>query len=95
MWIKGLQATSVILITVGTWLLAFGLKVRPGIDQALEKELDLEKKGLVSPSAVRQRPAFFLGGPWVDHRGRPNSVVDYFEVEKRGGEFFPTSGKRS
>jgi hypothetical protein len=62
MWIKGLQATSVILVAVGTWLLAFGLKVRPGINQALEKELDLEKKGLVSPSAVRQRPAFFWVG---------------------------------
>lgn len=39
MWIKGLQAISVILITVGTWLLAFGLKVKPGIDQTLETEL--------------------------------------------------------
>jgi len=36
-------------------MLAFGRRVRTGISDELRKELDIEKRNLISPSDVRQR----------------------------------------
>jgi hypothetical protein len=62
MWPKLLQIASIISVLAGTWFLAFGLRVRSGIDSGLKKELDVEKKGLISPTDVSQRPALFWIG---------------------------------
>jgi len=56
------QVVSVVSALTGTWFLAFGLKVRPGMARSLERDLEVEKKGLISPSSVRQRPVFFWVG---------------------------------
>ena len=56
------QSLSVILALIGTFLLAFGLKLRPGISEPLRKGLDLENRDLVSPSEVRQRNALVWTG---------------------------------
>ena len=59
---SGLQIASLALGLVGTWLLAFGLKVRPGISRDLRKELGLDETDLIAPSDVRTRPGLFWGG---------------------------------
>lgn len=57
-----LQVLSIILTLVGTYMLAFGLRVKTGITDDLRKELDIEKKGLISASNVRQRPCMINCG---------------------------------
>ena len=59
---KLVQVVSVIAALAGTFLVAFGLKVRPGISDDLRKELRIEEKGLVSPSDVQQRWRFVVWG---------------------------------
>lgn len=59
---KLVQVISVIAALTGTFLLAFGLKVRPGIRDDLRKNLKLEEKDLVSPSDVQQRWGFVVWG---------------------------------
>ena len=62
MLIKYFHAASLIAILTGTWFLAFGLKVRPGISSELRKNLEIEKSGMICPSDVRQRPGLFWIG---------------------------------
>ena len=62
MCIKILETVAVILALGGTFLLALGLRIRTGIEEKFKKELDLEKKGLISPSEVQQNTAFFIVG---------------------------------
>jgi hypothetical protein len=62
MCIKWFHAASLISVLIGTWFLAFGLKVRPGITSELSKQLEIEKKELICPSDVRQRPGLFWVG---------------------------------
>jgi len=59
---KLIQALSIVAALAGTFLLAFGLKVRPGISDDLRKQLRIEEKGLVSPSDVQQRWGFVVWG---------------------------------
>lgn len=59
---KFVQAISIVAALTGTFLLAFGLKVRPGISDDLRKELRIEEKGLVSPSDIQQRWGFVVWG---------------------------------
>jgi len=59
---KLVQALSILAALAGTYLLAFGLRIQPGISDDLRKELKVEEKGLVSPSDVRQRRAFVVWG---------------------------------
>lgn len=59
---KSLQTISIILALAGTFMLAFGLKVRRGIINNLRKKLEIEKKGLNPPTDVKQRTGLlFLG----------------------------------
>lgn len=44
---KLIQVLSILAALVGTYLLAFGLKIQPGISDELRKELKVEEKGLV------------------------------------------------
>jgi hypothetical protein len=60
--IKTLQMISVILALVGTFMLAFGLKVKSGISNDLRDELRLDKEDLIAPSDVRQRTGLFIWG---------------------------------
>ena len=57
-----IQLSSIILGLIGTFLLAFGLRVREGISSDLRRELKIEEKGLIAPSDVRQRIGLFYGG---------------------------------
>ena len=59
---KLVQVISVVAALIGTFLLAFGLKIRPGISDDLRKELKIEENGLVSPSDVQQRWRFVVWG---------------------------------
>ena len=59
---RWLQVFSIVSALSGTWFLAFGLKVRPGMERSLERDLEVEKRGLISPSSVRQRPVLFWVG---------------------------------
>jgi len=59
---KVLQALSIVLALIGTYLLAFGLKVRTGISDELRKELEIEKKELIAPADVRQRTSVVSWG---------------------------------
>jgi len=61
MLIKCLHAASLISVLIGTWFLAFVLKVLAGISSELRKNLEIEKKGLICPSNVRQRSCLFGG----------------------------------
>ena len=62
MLFKFLQIGAAVLVLTGTWFLAFGLRVRAGIEKGLKEELKLEEKGLISPSDVRQRPVLYWIG---------------------------------
>lgn len=62
MWLKAFQLLSLVIVLTGTWLLAFGLKVRGGLSKELDKEIRPEEKGPVAPSEVRQHPALFWTG---------------------------------
>jgi len=54
---------SIILAITGTWLLAFGLKIKEGISRKLIKELKLDKHPeLIVPSDVRQITSLFYSG---------------------------------
>jgi hypothetical protein len=57
-----LQACTTLLWLAGTFMLAFGLRIKEGIDPSLRKELKIEEKGLIAPSDVRQRPFLIYGG---------------------------------
>ena len=57
-----LQLGSTILALAGTWFLAFALRIRQGISEELEKELQLEERGLITPSSVRQNTLLFWTG---------------------------------
>ena len=59
---KSLQAIPIILALAGTFMLAFGLKVRPGISNEMRKKLEIEKEGLISPSDVKQRTGLMCWG---------------------------------
>jgi len=52
---KSLQIISLILALTGTWLVAFGLRVKEGISTEMRNELKIEKTNLIVPSDVRQR----------------------------------------
>ena len=62
MCIKILETVAIILALGGTFLLAFGLRIRTGIEKKFKKELKLENKDLISPSDVQQNTAFFIIG---------------------------------
>ena len=59
---KLVQALSIIAALAGTYLLAFGLKIRPGISDDLRKKLKIEEKDLVSATDIQQRGAFIVWG---------------------------------
>jgi len=52
---KLIQTISIIFALIGTFLLAYGLKVKTGISNDLRKDLDIDKKRLIPPSDVVQR----------------------------------------
>jgi hypothetical protein len=60
--IKLLHVFSAVAVLSGTWYLAFGLRVREGIDPKLRKELGAAMDGKVAPSDVSQRPVLFWVG---------------------------------
>lgn len=62
MCIKILETVAIILALGGAFLLAFGLRIRTGIEENFKKEMELEKKGLISPSDVQQNATFFILG---------------------------------
>ena len=62
MCIKTLETVAILLALGGTFLLAFGLRIRTGIDKKYKRELKLEKKGLIPPSDVQQNTSFFIIG---------------------------------
>lgn len=57
-----LQACSTLLWLAGTFMLAFGLRIKEGIDPSLRKELKIEERDIIAPSDVRQRPFLIYGG---------------------------------
>ena len=59
---KSLQAISIMLALIGTFMLGFGLKVRSGITSELRKKLKIEEQGLIAPSDVRQCTALIVCG---------------------------------
>lgn len=60
---KIIQIAAIISSLVGTYFLAFGLKIKRGIDEGFEKELGLNKRNdLVAPSDVRQNKIYFILG---------------------------------
>jgi hypothetical protein len=62
MYSKILETIAILLALGGTLLLAFGLKIKAGIQRGLAEELDLVKRGLIVPTDVRQNAAFFMVG---------------------------------
>ena len=58
MLFKLLQIGALLLLLTGTWLLAFGLRVR----SVRENDLKNEDKGHNPPAHGRQRPALFWVG---------------------------------
>ena len=59
---KLMQTLSIILVLIGAYMLAFGLRIREGISKDLRKELELDKPNLICPSDVKQRPLLFSFG---------------------------------
>lgn len=58
-----IQVASIVLGLSGTWLLAYGLKVKEGISREMRKELKLEERpDIIVPSDVRQVPCLFYSG---------------------------------
>ena len=57
-----MQILSIVIALIGTYMLAFGLRVKEGISKDLRKEFNLDKSGLIAPSDVHQRPFLFYGG---------------------------------
>ena len=51
---KLFQTIPIFLTLAGTFMLAFGLKIREGISTDLKQKLEAEKKELVSPTDVKQ-----------------------------------------
>jgi len=62
MCIKILETVAIILALEGTFLLAFGLRIRTGIEEKFKKGLGIKEKGLIIPSDVQQNTAFFIIG---------------------------------
>lgn len=60
--IKLLHVFSAVSVLSGTWFLAFGLRVREGIDRKLKKELGTSMDDKIVPSDVSQRPELFWVG---------------------------------
>ncbi len=58
---KSLQITAIIIALAGTYVLAFGLKVKSGIDPKYEKELRLDNK-TIAPSQCNQKGGFVFWG---------------------------------
>lgn len=59
---KLVQAISIFLTLIGTFLVAFGLKIRGGISDDLRQKLEITKKGLIPPTDVRQHPILIIIG---------------------------------
>ena len=59
---KLLHFASIIFALAGTYLLAFGLKIRSGISNDLRENLDIERKDLIAPSDVTQRTKMVSSG---------------------------------
>ena len=59
---KWLQAIPVLLTLVGTFMIAFGLKIRRGISDDLDKKLETDKKDLGSPTDIKQHTFLILFG---------------------------------
>ena len=56
-----LQITSILLALAGTWLLAFGLKIKRGMSSDIEKQLP-KRDDLATITDVRNRPALLYCG---------------------------------
>ena len=56
------QALSVVFVLVGTWFLAFGLRVKEGMDPRFRKSLGPSLQNTITPSGVSQRKALFWIG---------------------------------
>jgi hypothetical protein len=57
-----MQALSVILVLTGTWFLAFGLRVKEGIDPSFRKTLGPALQEKIIPGDVSQRRVLFWIG---------------------------------
>ena len=55
------QTASVIFALVGTFLLAFGLKVRPSISEDVKRDLHLNNNK-IDPSGINQRTSLVWWG---------------------------------
>jgi hypothetical protein len=56
-----IQLAALALGLFGTWMVAFGLRIKAGIDPSFRKDLSLDPK-LIVPADVSQRPWLFKGG---------------------------------
>lgn len=61
MWTKWMQAVTVILALVGTYFLAFGLRVRGSVSNDLRRESKIPEN-LIDPSSVRPRNGLIVLG---------------------------------
>jgi len=59
---KVVKLICITLTLIGTIMVAFGYKVKEGISRDLRKQLELDRKCLISPSDVQQHPWLFYGG---------------------------------
>jgi len=60
---KYLQITSIVLVLAGTYFLAYGLKIKRGIDEKFEKDLGLDKRDdVITPGDIKQKKGLFRLG---------------------------------
>ena len=56
------EILSIVLMVAGTWCLAFGLRVRPGISDDLRRDLNTESTDILAAADVRKRKGPFWCG---------------------------------